>query len=113
MRSAILLSLLFLSGCTCFSGDTGLKIATGALLTSSIVDAATSNAAFRRGNRELNPIAKPFVGGAGTYAFAVGTTALLVGGACYLKSRGFEYYKAPLWIGTGAHTAASISNGGE
>jgi len=108
---AILLTLL-LSGCaSCFDGDPKMKFAAGALMVSSMVDASTSVAAFDRGERELNPIARPFTSSTGgTFAFAAVTSVALTAGACWLKSKGAERYKYPLWIGTAAHTAASISN---
>ena len=110
MKYFLLLSVLVLGGCAnCFSGDKGMRIATAALFSSSVYDAATTTGALNRGARELNPIARPF----NPHVFALGSSVALTGAACWLKSVDYKYYKVPLWIGTGAHVIAGTSNLGQ
>ncbi len=93
--------------------DREFKLLSGALVASAIFDAWSTNRALADCPtcRELNPIARPFVeaGPGGTYAFALGTSALLIGGAYVLKKRGYRW-KWALILGTTAHVAAGGLN---
>ena len=107
---AIILALL-VSGCACFDGDRGMKVATVALLGSSAFDAATTWSNVSGGAKELNPIARPFTSSPGALAgYTIATNAALVGASCLMKRHGIRGYKVPLWWGTAVHTGAGIWN---
>lgn len=92
--------------------DREFKIYSAVFLSSAMFDAWTTNRALADCPtcRELNPIARPFVdGGAGTYAFAAGSSAVLIGAAYVLKKRGYRW-KWAMILGTTAHVTAGGLN---
>ena len=64
------------------------------LTAASVFDAWTTRRALSdcRTCREVNPVAAHFVNtDLGAYGFAIGTSALFIGGAYILKKRGYRY----------------------
>ena len=93
--------------------DREFILLSGGLVMSSLFDAYTTNRALESCMtcREANPIARPFVeaGPVGTYGFALGTSALMIGGAYYLKRRGYRW-RWVLIAGTVTHVAVGGLN---